>query len=332
MAIEDKLSQTSDQAEDQMDKGFFNRQRAGGKTTWDWLNLLGVLAIPLVVVGATIAFGFLQIHLADLQHQSDQKIAQQQHDNDQKIAQQQYQANLQNSLDQQHTTILQNYFTNLQDLMFNHNLLNATSTDDVAIIARAETLTALQRLGSDVTSKKSLVLFLYEAGLIKVWDSKGMHGTIIDLHYVVGEEPHMEHSPYYPNLSLFADLSGADLHDLPIAGIDLSGVELSNSRFDGAYLIYANLSDAILEGANLAGAELGSADLAGADLEGADLSEADLAGANLAGAYLGRGLSGDPHNHGIKVLPDAIITQQQLDEVSSCQGAILPQGLTCHNQ
>src|SRR5215469_8188854 len=36
-----------------------------GRTLWDWLQLLGVLAIPLVVVGATIAFGIQQAHLAD---------------------------------------------------------------------------------------------------------------------------------------------------------------------------------------------------------------------------------------------------------------------------
>ena len=35
------------------------------KTLWDWLNLLGTLAIPLVVVGATIGFSWWQAHLVD---------------------------------------------------------------------------------------------------------------------------------------------------------------------------------------------------------------------------------------------------------------------------
>ena len=35
------------------------------KTLWDKLNLFGTLAIPIVVVLATIAFGWWQVHLAD---------------------------------------------------------------------------------------------------------------------------------------------------------------------------------------------------------------------------------------------------------------------------
>ena len=67
-----------------------------GKTLWDWLNLLGILAIPLVVVGATIVFGLIQTNLAQKQHDSDQAIAKQQHASDQAIA-----------LDQQRAAILQ---------------------------------------------------------------------------------------------------------------------------------------------------------------------------------------------------------------------------------
>jgi hypothetical protein len=45
------------------------------KTGWDWLDLIAKLAIPIVVLGATIGFGFLQIQLANQQHDSDQKSA-----------------------------------------------------------------------------------------------------------------------------------------------------------------------------------------------------------------------------------------------------------------
>ncbi len=103
------------------------------KTLWDWLNLLAALAIPLVVAFATIAFGLLQIHLADQQHLQDQKLAQQQHDADQL-----------SSLDQQRATILQTYIDNIQDLLLNHNLHGSTLNSEVSILARARTLTALQ--------------------------------------------------------------------------------------------------------------------------------------------------------------------------------------------
>src|SRR5690242_18294369 len=46
-----------------------------GKTLWDWLQLLGVLAIPLVVALASILFSVQQATLAELQHQQDQQQA-----------------------------------------------------------------------------------------------------------------------------------------------------------------------------------------------------------------------------------------------------------------
>jgi hypothetical protein len=54
---------------------FLGRPRLGGKSFWDWLDLLSKLAVPLVVVLATVGFGVWQNYLADQQHQSDQKQA-----------------------------------------------------------------------------------------------------------------------------------------------------------------------------------------------------------------------------------------------------------------
>jgi hypothetical protein len=44
-----------------------------GKTLWDWLDLLAKLAIPIVVLGATLGFGWWQSQLAQQQHASDQQ-------------------------------------------------------------------------------------------------------------------------------------------------------------------------------------------------------------------------------------------------------------------
>jgi len=38
------------------------------KTGWDWLDLTAKLAIPLVVLIATLGFGWWQAHPADLPH------------------------------------------------------------------------------------------------------------------------------------------------------------------------------------------------------------------------------------------------------------------------
>ena len=222
------------------------RQRLGGKSIWDWLDLIAKLAIPIVVLAATIGFGFLQIQLANQQHDSDQK----------------------NAMDQQHATTLQTYTDNIQDLLLHDNLQKASSLDntnpyyDIAILARARTLTALQAL--DPERKGSLVQFLHDAQLIGYADF-GPQGDFKKI--------------YAPNIDLGgADLRSADLH--VVHGVDLGG----------AYLSYVDLSDA--------------------DLRDAYLGYADLSFANLT---------------------HALLTQQQLDQVLTCKGAILPLGLTCLN-
>ncbi len=252
-----KVSPPSGKDEEFKEKGFFNR-RAGGKSYWDWLNLLGVLAIPLVIGAATIGFGLLQLHLTDLQHQQDQQIA----------------------LDQQRESTLQTYIDNIQDLLLNHNLLKSKPDEDVAILARARTLTALQVL--DPERKGHLLTFLYEARLIGFDDPNGKtHNPIIYLYS--------------------ADLSDADL----------SGANFSGANLSGTILYKADLSNTLLYNADLSSTDLSSADLRGAR---------SLNSANLSGAILYRADLSDAQN----------LTQHQLDQVLSCEGAILAKGLTCH--
>lgn len=76
-----------------------------------------------------------------------------------------------------------------------------------------------------------------------------------------------------------------------------------------------SLSAANLIGVNLSGANLSKADLSGAILFRANLHDAILFRANLRGANLR-----EAHD----------LTQQQIDQVFSCEGALLPEGLTCH--
>ena len=168
------------------------------KTLWDWLQLLGVLAIPLVVAGATLVFSIQQANLAQQQHATDQKIATQQRE-----------ADKQSALDQQEAVILQTYLDNIQDLLLNHNLANSKSGDNVATLARARTLTALR--GLDQQRKGRLIQFLYEAKLIGFRDNN--NGKI---------------------LTRIIDLYGADLTAADLSGADLSGADLSGADLKGA--------------------------------------------------------------------------------------------------
>jgi hypothetical protein len=335
------------------------------KTRWDRLNLFGTVAIPIVVVLATIMFGLLQIHLADLQHASDQQIAQKQHDSDQQIA-----------LEQQHAAILQTYIDNIQDLLLNHNLLKSSSFDnknpyyDIAVLARARTLTALHGLYPD--RKGNLLTFLYEARLIgftelnfvylinifKLGESNPSSASFSIFKYL--ENPSTcswrsgcvnESNPiFYLNEADFSNVNLQGLQGYSLWGVDLSGANLSGALLNDIGFVGANLSSTNLDGtklgnalfiganlsfASLTGADLSSAFFNNADLRYAIFSNAKLNYANLKGAYLrnadfsGADLSGTDLS-GADLsdanLRGAVVTNKQLALVKSLNGTIMPDG------
>jgi uncharacterized protein YjbI with pentapeptide repeats len=276
------------------------KEHQPGKTFWDWMQLL---LIPLVLAVG----GFL---FTAYQHNADQQRA----------------------LDQQQAAILQTYIDNIQDLLLNHDLqgLGVKSQSDsvrhneVVELARARTLTALQ--GLDPERKGRLLLFLHEAHLIGYQDNTSKVQAIIDL-----SGANLSGAELGGTLFFHADLSGAELGGTILLHADLSyanleNADLSYARMDNADLIGAGLGNAILtsaflNSATLARAGLGNAILKDTQLENANLTDAVLDGANLDGTDL----------KGAILIGDGDLTQQQLNNVSDCRGAILPKGLTCPN-
>ena len=327
-----------------------------GKTLWDTFQLLGVLAIPVVVVIASNMFSF-QLNQANL-----------------RANEQQHQTDIQIATDQQRETTLQNYLETMSGLLLNNQLLQSRPTDAVREVARVQTLTTLRRL--DPNRKVFLLRFLYEANLIgnAPFSVKNNPINIIPAIVSLGG----------------ADLSGANLSGANLSGVNLSGVDLSNANLSNANLntadlnrasliqvdlnradlntadlfdadlfeahlsgthlsganlrftilskadlsdadlVLADLYDANLNTANLSGAHLNTADLSNADLSNADLSgvhlsNADLFEARLRGTHLfeadlsGADLSGAD-------LSGAIISQQQLNQTKSLENAIMPDG------
>lgn len=274
-----------------------------GKTLWDWLTLLGTLAIPIVVVLATIGFGLWQT---------------------------------QGALDQQRATILQTYIDNIQDLLIHDNLLLSSSSDinnpyyDVAVSARARTLTALR--GLDPQRKGVLLQYLYEANLIGFKEGsqdtkKGQemwkrHPAIIRIWDADLSDTLLESFPFMEGIDLrFTNLSGAHL-----SGTFLDGANLVGANLEGTDLSYAVLEDTYL------GPDLRGVNLVGADLKGANLNNADLSGVDLTGVDLSCSIINEPPDlpNQCTDLTQTIITQQQLDQVKSCKGALLPKGIICH--
>lgn len=198
-----------------------------GKTWYERLMLiftflaaLGAIAIPVAIGVGTTWFSYQQ-------NQTNEQIAQ----------------------DQQRAVILQTYTNNIQDLLLNHNLLKSKSSDEVAVLARARTLTALR--GLDSGRRAALLSFLYESGLIF------RDQEIIDLSD--------------------ANLQDAELNNANLRAASLGKTDLSGAKLSYADLFYTNLSETVLVGA----------DLHRAGLSGSILWKAQLANADLRGVFGG---------------------------------------------
>ena len=190
----------------------------------DLVNVFVVIAAGVVgTLTAIAAVGNLIISRRNLQNA--QATLQQQRDLDEQRAQ---------------DDALQDYFKQMGDLLTVHKLMETENADDpIRLLARAQTLTLLERLGSETNrarkKKRELTLFLHDAGLLN------KDNTIVDL-------------------------ANANLRDAALGSTNLSDANLTDANLSGAYLGFADLS-----GANLSGADLRDANLNDANLNDANL-------------------------------------------------------------
>ena len=186
-----------------------NIEYSPGKTLWDWLALLGTLAIPLVV-------GFGAAWYSHSQQAHDQKLADERTASEKELADKRAAFEQEITMDRLREELLQRYFDDMSVLLLKEGLLTSEPFSPKSTIARARTLAVLHRV---TATRKGLVLqFLHEAKLID------KDKRILDLRG--------------------ADLSRADLRDADLRRADLSGTNLSEARLTGANLSEANLKDA----------------------------------------------------------------------------------------
>ena len=192
------------------------------KSLWDWLQLLAVLAIPVVVgIGAAL-FTVQQGKVSERENKDNQR-----------------------------ETALQAYIDKMSELLLEKNLRDSAEEDEVRKIARVRTLTILPRL--DANRKGSVLQFLYESGLIdkdkRIIDMSGadLQGANLDVACL-------------PRVDLRrANLSGADLGFAKLNETILVQADLSQTRMLCTKLHGANLSGAYLFGADLRKANLRNA-------------------------------------------------------------------------
>jgi uncharacterized protein YjbI with pentapeptide repeats len=214
------------------------------KNLWDWLQLLGILAIPVVVGVGTVWFTTKQSQVSDAENKDNQR-----------------------------ETALQSYIDNMSELLLQEKLRDSTQEDEVRKIARVRTLTVLR--GLDAARKASVLQFLREAGLID------KNKRIIDLSEAPLFEAKLFGANLRGVDLREVILRGADLSYTNLLYANLRGADLSYSKLFEANLRGANLREVNLRGADLSCAKLFGAKLFGADLHEAELREADLRGATV---------------------------------------------------
>ncbi len=214
-----------------------------GKTLFDWLNLLGVLAIPIVVGFGAAWFTKQQGIVSERENKDNQR-----------------------------ETALQAYIDKMSELILDKHL-SGQSLSDIRTIARVRTLTVLPRL--DGERKKIVVLFLYDSMLInkdtRIVDLSQADMSGIDLHLTQLTNADLSQ----------ADLQKANLYISDLSYTDLNNADLRGAKLSGAVMIKTDLSSTQLEGADLSGALLEGADLHGTYLGEVDLYDTDLSEANL---------------------------------------------------
>jgi len=210
------------------------------KTLWEWLQLLGALAIPVVLAAAGLWF-------TAQQDQRQEKIEDRRAESERAIEDQRAQDEaLQAYLDQMNTLVLEKNLHNPDpDGVF--KIAPGSKVNKAEILARARTLTVLRRLGPN--RKAQVLQFLVEAALVQNLPDRGR-----------------------PVIRLV----GADLQKAPLGSYDLHGINLDGADLSNANLSKANLSSADLSYAKLSHAKLAEADLNDADLSYVDLSYANL--------------------------------------------------------
>jgi chemotaxis protein histidine kinase CheA len=234
------------------------------KTLWDWMSLL---LAPAAL--ASLGFWFqssqeqakaAKEEAAKKAEEASKERAEEQTRQEKERAEEQTRQEKERAEDRQREDALENYINSISDLLIGKGLSTLVKQKEKSLlkqrqedllnagldVIRARTLSILRRLTdekdskpTDAERKGSILLFLYDTGLIK-------------------------------SQSLLS-LSGANLRDAKLNGAKLNGANLMGAKLNGA-----DLNGADLNGANLMGAKLHGADLSDADLSDANLLATDL--------------------------------------------------------
>jgi len=209
------------------------------KTLWDWLGLLGVLAVPIVVGFGVAWFTSQQGKVSDREN-----------------------------TDNQREKALQDYIDKMSELLLEKHLRKSLPEDEARTIARVRTITILFQL--DARRIGYVFAFLDEAGLMS---HNPKEESIVSFY-----EANLEKINFSQANLRGANLRGANLRGAILRGAILRGAILDRAILEATDLSRAYFYETGLSGANLSGANLSGANLVSSSIDGADLNGADLRG------------------------------------------------------
>jgi hypothetical protein len=181
---------------------------------FDLLTAIGVIAIPVILSAATIAFAIQQNNASQVQHDTDVLISSNQHDSDQNIAKAQHDSDQKIAIDDRSINALRGFGDGISDLLLHEGLGTASNGSEVATVAKAKMVATLVQLNG--RDKGVLIKFLYETQLITG------NMPIIDLNG--------------------ADLSLAELQGMDLRTVNFKGADLRETHLEGASVTPEQLS------------------------------------------------------------------------------------------
>ncbi len=212
------------------------------KTLWDWLQLLGVLAVPVVVGFGAVWFTTRQGTVADAENKDNQR-----------------ETALQAYIDKMSELLLHEH---LSELLLDEHVGETAFNPQVVIIALARTAAVLRILDKD--RRGSLIRFLRQAGIL----TKCIEDELVGIDLIGANLSKVN----LDKINLVkANLQGANLR-----GASLQETNLAGTNLRGAVLWEADLQGARLDGADLQGARLVLANLQGAVLLGTNMENVNL--------------------------------------------------------
>jgi uncharacterized protein YjbI with pentapeptide repeats len=242
--------------------------------------------------------------LIEQRSQAEQQRAEQRAMTERFLLQWRIEEELKRKEEYQREELLQAYLDRMSELLIDKGLRSSNPGDELRHVARARTLTALQRLNPE--RKVDVLWFLYESSLLDLHGNK----QIVDVRDA-------DWSRILLNESRLAQI---DLREVNLSHAQMQGIDLRGASLQGALLYQVDLRGAILRGANLSEANLTQANLNGADLTGANLKGADLSHADLTHAILQksnlRNATLQRANLSHADLQEAIYDQEQLRNAS----------------